>query len=179
MVASGAMDPLLSGVLTGGAGLIGAAIGGFFAYRGAVRGAKEGREAEQERWRRDRREQAYLGFLTARNRYVRLMVEQGDAMQEAARNDAWGAFDFDPWLKRLAPIWVEIEEALATVELFGSSEAREQVRDWLPILRTNYGMATRPGGAFGAGVRAVEQDEIKDQRDRFMDLVRSELRIGD
>jgi hypothetical protein len=171
------VDPLLTGLLTGMTGVLGAAVGGFFAYRGAVRGATEQRNAEQDRWRRDRRERAYLGFLTVRNRYVQLMIEQGDAMQAAVRDGGADSFDFHPWLAKLAPVRTEIEEAAATMELFGSHEARGEVRAWLPILWTNYGMATRPGGAFGAGVRAVEQDEIKDQRDPFVELVRNELGI--
>jgi hypothetical protein len=49
----------------------------------------------------------------------------------------------------------------------------------MDALRTNYGVATRPGGSFGAGVRAVENEEIRDYRDPFLELVRRELGVDE
>jgi hypothetical protein len=88
-------------------------------------------------------------------------------------------FDWDNYVPEVRDALLDVDRSAANVELFGSKAASESVQAWLPFLRTDYGMATRPGGAFGAAVHAVREDEFKRYRDPFISLIRKELAIPD
>jgi len=174
------MDAVVAGAAVSAAsGLLGAAIGGTLAYRGAVRGAREVRVAEHNQWKRDHRESAYVDFLTQRNRYVGEMNEKAKAMQEAVGAGTAAEFDFAPWDAVFAARLAELNEAMAIIELFGSRAASAAAGAWLDELPTIYLMATRAGGSFGGNMAAVVEDEVKRYRDPFVDLVRAELGIAD
>lgn len=175
-----AVSDLSSPIISALAALAGAGVGGLATYKAAVRGSSLARQAERERWRRERREDAYRAFLTARNRYVEAQIAKGDAMQRWARDrqEAKPAFD---WQKHDAPVedaWAELERQLANVELFGSREARTMVRGWMPAL-SDFRVGTRPGGAFGSAIRQYRDDEVQQHRDPFIELVRRELDVTD
>jgi hypothetical protein len=117
--------------------------------------------------------------LAARNRLVRAYVDKGDAMQEAVRLGSPADFDYQHWQTVTDPLWFPLDEAVANVELFGSGAARDAIRAWAEEVRTSYRMATRPGGAFGAGMREVETEDNQRHRDPFIKLIRQELGVSD
>lgn len=179
------MNEIWIAIITALAVLLGAALGGFATYQTAVRASKDSQAADQRRWTRERREDAYRGFLTARNRYVEAQVAQGDAMQAwvhshlTAQDRQAEPFDWDKYVHVVVESLLDVERSAATVELFGAKAVQEAVRSRLPVLRTDYGVATRPGGAFGAGVRQVREDETKQYRDPFIAVIRKELAVPD
>jgi hypothetical protein len=179
------LNEIWVGIITATSVLLGAAVGGFATYKTAGRASKDLQVAEQLKWARERREDAYRGFIAARNRYVETQVAQGTAMQfwtlshpTSKERDA-EPFDWDRYIHDVADALLDVERNAANVELFGSKAANAAVQEWLPNLRTNYGMATRPGGAFGAGIHTVREDEIRKYRDPFIALVRRELAVPD
>ncbi len=175
------MTDYLSALISGLSALLGAGIGGFATYRAASRGSLLAAQTEQRVWMRERRENAYVAFLTARNRYVDAYIAKGDAMQEWSRRAEQylraDPFDFQPDRQRTSEALAELEREFANVELFGSVAAREAARAWMPQLRSDYAVATRPGGAFGAGLRELQAQEVKSRRDPFIALIRNELGI--
>lgn len=163
------------------AALLGAAIGGYAAYRGAAASAQIAGNLEQRAWVRSRRENAYVALLTSRNKWVSLYVAKGHAMQEAAGqgNAQASQFPFDHWNALSQPVSDQLEQDIANVELFGSAAARSAAQTWVPALHDQYQIGTRPGGSFGAGIELVEQAERDEFRDPFLALVRGELGIED
>ncbi len=179
------MNEIWVGIITATSVLLGAAVGGFATYKTAERASKDLQSTEQLKWTRQRREDTYRGFIAARNRYVEAQILQGTAMQgwlhahpTPQERDA-EPFDWDKYLPEVREALLDVERNAANVELFGSKAANELVQAWLPFLRTDYGMATRPGGAFGAAVYTVREDEVKKHRDPFISLVREELAVPD
>ena len=179
------LNEIWVGIIAAVSVLLGAAVGGFATYKTAGRTSKDSQLAEQLKWTRERREDAYHGFIAARNRYVEAQVAQGIAMQfwgfshPTLKERELEPFDWDKYVHAGADALLDVERNAANVELFGSKAANEAVQAWLPFLRTDYGMATRPGGAFGAGVNTVREEEIKQFRDPFISLVRKELAVPD
>jgi len=122
-------------------GLVGALVGAFAGYRGSVRGQQLAQQGEADRWRRDRREAAYLSVLSVRSQLARAHVEKGDAMQEWARTkefwekydmpDKIPDFDWNHWDAVIYPLWKQLDEAKAQVQIYGSAAARSAVESWL------------------------------------------------
>jgi hypothetical protein len=167
-------------------GLAGALVGAFAGYRGSIRGQQLAQQGERDRWRRDRREAAYLRVLSVRGQLARAHVDKGDAMQQWTRArehsddpERIPEFDWRQWNDIITPLWAELDEAKAQVQIYGSTAARTAVEEWLTELPSTYGVATRPGGAFGAGIRETIADEEARQRDPFIALLRRELGITD
>jgi hypothetical protein len=164
------------------AGLVGAGVGGFASYKAATAGAKAAAATEQRVWMRERREAAYMSLLTIRDEWVTLHEEKGAAMQEwvrlrqHAQPPPEAPFDFAPFTARLSELLPRLEHAVHQVELFGSEAARKAARAWQADLG-DYRIATRPGGAFGAGVGEIVRLETAKHREPFVALVRAELGI--
>ncbi len=179
------MADLVTPIISALSALVGAGVGAFTTYRVTVQGSNLARQAEQARWTRERREDAYLALLAARNRFVDAQIAKGDAMQKwkrrHERGDETAGTNFDPTTYNATTIaaYVEVEKHLADVELYGSVQARTAARAWVEALK-HYWLLTRPGGYFGALVRKfADEDEGRDHRDPFIELVRRELGITD
>ncbi len=103
--------PLLAALATGGAGIVGVMLGGRAARRTAERTAALGREDEQRRWNRERREKAYSTVVEARDR----------CLEELRTGKPGTSF---------SAIW----NAFAQVQLYGSEAAREAGVQWAGAL---------------------------------------------
>jgi hypothetical protein len=162
------------------AGLVGAGVGGLASYRAATGAAKTAAQSEQRVWVRQRREAAYLSLLTARDQWVAMHVEKGSAMQEWVRAHPKPPyepqFDFAAYQAKRLSLEPQLEIAVNNVELFGSENARKAAQLWQRDLG-DYLIATRPGGAFGAGVGEIVRLETAKHREPFVALVRGELGI--
>jgi hypothetical protein len=175
------MSDVASLVTPGLIGLAGALVGALAGYRGSIRGQQLAQKGEADRWRRDRREAAYVELLSVRGQLARIYIQKGDAMQRYTRNrtDDSPSFDFEYWEDQAEPLWTNLDDARARVQIYGSAAARTAVEAWIPGLYTDYGVATRPGGAFGAGIRQTVAEEEARGRDPFITLIKSELGVTD
>lgn len=172
------MSPLLSIIASGVlAALLGAAVGGLGTFLATVRGQRMAQHAEARRWKRDRRESAYKAPLAARSRVADGFVEKGDAMQQAGRECAAPSFDFEHWGRVLEPRLTSLYEAIAEIDIYGSTAARDRVRAWDGL--NSFMMSTRPGGVLGAGIRSAVRHDDESFRDPFVELIRTELGITD
>jgi hypothetical protein len=107
-------------------------------------------------------------------------MQQWALMREASgESEEIPPFDWRRWNDVINPLWAELDEAKAQVQIYGSAAARTAVEAWLADLPTTYGVATRPGGAFGDGIRATVAQEDTHERDPFIALLRRELGITD
>jgi len=125
--------------------LVGVLVGGALTMIGTVYSTRRTTGATQRAWLRDRREAAYLALLTARKRYAEAQVEKGDAMVAATRAGTARDFDHAPYTARIAEAWEGVEDAAAKIGPFGCAASAKALASWLDVLRTTYGMATRPG----------------------------------
>jgi hypothetical protein len=173
------MTSALSALVASLPSLLGVLIGGALTLIGTIYSTRRTASATQQAWIRERREAAYLALLTARKRYVEAQVETGDAMVAATLAGTGPEFDFAARYARLDEVWKDVDAASAKVELFGSAAAAEALGAWLTVLRMDYGMATRPGGMFGAAVREVQKREVADNLEPFIRLLRKELGVAD
>lgn len=141
-----------------------------------------GAQAEHKRWLRDKREQAYLAFLAARNGWVDVSVRKGDVQREAKREHQaqWVKFvDLESWNRLQVNAWAEVVRTAPEVDFYGTKAARDAVRAWTNDLWEIYMMSTRPAGNSSSTMREVEQIETERHRDPFLELIRRELGIAD
>lgn len=103
-------------------GLVGAVIGGIASYLGARQQAKASSDAQAAAWRRDRRAEAYVELLEARERLSGLSAPGKSPTR------------YMPDVEGLRGLRRAVSMAWQKVELFGSEEAQGAVTAWIETL---------------------------------------------
>ncbi len=155
----------------------GGLLGWLAASRTAERTAALARQDEQRRWNRERREKAYIALLDRRNQLVEIQRQ-------------WDEGDPDKLGRSLTDIHEHVRddldaqqslgEALAVVELVGTTAAVELSRRWVQALcASRHAGQSRPVKGETTSVENSLRTEPVTFRDPFVALIRTELGVDD
>ncbi|MEV7283322.1 hypothetical protein AB0O01_01925 [Streptomyces sp. NPDC093252] len=181
------MDQLWPAVVAGLAGLVGAALGGYFARSGAVTGARTAadaitRQVDQQRanelqhWIRQERRTAYDEVIRAQGVLARHLAAFRTALEH---QEPRGTVD-----EELNAAWASLSLACSRTRLFGPDPVwtaavrlREAAHAGLAAHRA-FARRVDGGGAFpGWGELAAPRQEMKDAGAEFFDRCRTALEI--
>jgi hypothetical protein len=165
--------PVLAALVSRAAGIAGTLLGGRTATHMAERNATLARRAEQRCWNRERQEKAYLTLLERRDQLVKILFKWSEvgrdvSIREGGRVTTGG--------QEIAPAERAFGEALAVVELAGTTRAVELARTWGQVLGEAW-VETWVGGK--EGLFEDHPDKEKGWRDQFVALIREELGVDD
>lgn len=189
-------------LVAGGTGLGGAWLGSWT----GLRAAEAHGHAEHHAWTRDRRNEAYVEFLDARDNYVEswIAVERltdrvrslrgwleenathplGPGDEELEESIEVNRQEFrqaeqqlDTETAKFGSARPSFQKALVKVELFASQPVRGATRAWARDIEERYDWIFRTGEYWGDDVAQTREAELHKHREPFLQLIRDELYI--